>query len=31
LARYHAQNAEEFALYRAVSAQGHLQRPGARS
>jgi hypothetical protein len=31
LARYHAQNAEEFALYRAVAAQGHLQRPGARS
>ncbi|MGO4907057.1 hypothetical protein ACEN2J_01860 [Pseudorhodobacter sp. W20_MBD10_FR17] len=28
LARYHAQNAEEFALYKAVTAQGHLKRPG---
>lgn len=28
LARYRAENAEEFALYKAVSAAGHLVRPG---
>lgn len=28
LARYHDENAEEFALYKAVSAAGHLVRPG---
>jgi hypothetical protein len=27
LAQYRAQNAEEFALYQAVAAKGHLQRP----
>lgn len=27
LARYHAENAEEFALYEAVAAQGYLKRP----
>jgi len=28
LARYRAENAEEFALYKAVAAAGHLVRPG---
>lgn len=30
LARFHAENAEEFALYKAVNAAGHLIRPGMR-
>lgn len=28
MARYRAENAEEFALHKAVAAQGHLRRPG---